>query len=117
MLLRRMAEMGRLMNAIEEELKAKRLHERLMHALVDGALRLAVRNHTYWKQAEVSNQVAKRDLRALVEHGHLIPKGERRARAYFASHHLKKIRQGSLLPRQQFDPFVELAMEKAEKGP
>ena len=61
----------------------------------------------YRKSVEVSDEVAGKDLRLLVERGYLIPKGEKRGRIYTASEMLlglrAKLRIGDA-PRT--DPFL-----------
>jgi len=116
-LLRRYSEMSRLWNALEQVTKKHRLNERVINALADAAIGLQVKNPTYRKQADITNQVAKNDLMRLVELELLVPKGERRGRYYLASKTLLEIHQQSLLPREEFDPFQELeAVEKKKQG-
>lgn len=107
-LLRRVSEVGRLWNALEGEVKKHKLNERVIFALADAAMGLQVKNPTYRKQVEISNQVAKIDLKKLADLGLLTPKGERRGRHYVASEDLSTIRKATLLPREEFDPFKEL---------
>ncbi len=111
-LLRRLEELAKLWNALEEEVKKRKLHERVIAALADAAIGLRVRNSTYRKQAEISNQVAKKDLRTLLDLDFLIAKGERRGRYYLASEYLKDIRNKTRLERTHLDPFAELEAEK-----
>lgn len=112
-LLRRLSEMSRLWQVLEQEAKKHKLNDRVVWALIDAALGLNVKNPTYRKQAEVTNQVAKIDLKRLVDLNLLAPKGERRGRVYVASAYLEDIYKKSLLPRERFDPFTEL--EKLRK--
>lgn len=107
-LLRRISEMARLWNNIESEVKKRKLPERVINALVDAGVGLQVRNPTYRKQADVSNQVAKLDLKKLVDAGLLAPMGERRGRYYVAGEPIKQIAQKKRLPRERYDPFQEL---------
>lgn len=107
-LLRRISEMGRLWQALEQEAKNHKLNERVVWALADAAIGLHVKNPTYRKQADITNQVAKIDLKKLADLDLLTPKGERRGRVYVASTHLENLYKESLLPRERFDPFVEL---------
>lgn len=112
-LLRRLAEMGRLWSALEQVAKKHKVNERVVWALADAAIGLQVKNPTYRKQAEITNQVAKIDLKRLADLGLIVPKGERRGRVYVSSDYLKAIHMQSRLPRERFDPFVEL--EKLNK--
>jgi hypothetical protein len=116
-LLRRLAEIGRLWNALEQEVKKHKLNERVVSALADAALGLNVKNPTYRKQADITNQVAKKDLKRLWDIGLLIPKGERRGRHYVASPQIQSIYKQSLLPRERFDPFKELAKQEKTVQP
>lgn len=108
-LLRRTANMTRLVRELETELSNRKLNERVLLALIDAAAGLSVRNATYRKQAQVSDQVAKKDLQSLLAHGLLIAKGERRWRHYAASDALKTIRDRTRLPEQAQDPFARPA--------
>ena len=63
---------------LEAELARRKLDERMIDALYEAALGFKVRSARYRVAAEISNQVAAKDLRALVQQGVLIPKGERR---------------------------------------
>lgn len=110
-LLRRTAEMSHLWDALEAELQAKKLNERLIFALSDAAVGWRVRNSGYRKHVEMSDETAGKDLRALVAHGYLVPKGEKRGRIYIASERLLALREQSRAPnlRPLTDPFAEAA--------
>lgn len=90
---RRIREIERLWDELESELRRKRLPERGIFALYDAAIGRKVRSPQYRVAAEVSNVVASRDFKALVDAGFLIPKGERRGRYYVASELLGLIRE------------------------
>jgi Fic family protein len=105
-LLRRTEEQERLWNALEAELKRRGLNERLLMALSDAAVGYRVRNSTYRRAAEVSEQVASRDLALLVEQGLLIAQGERRGRFYLASDWLRQARSSIRSPKVMSDPFT-----------
>ena len=116
-LLRRYSEMSRLWHTLEETTKQHKLNERVINALADAAIGLQVKNPTYRKQADITDQVARNDLTRLSALGFLLPKGERRGRVYVASASLLEIHRQSLLPHEQFDPFQEVAaMEKKKQG-
>lgn len=104
-LLKRTKEMHHLWEALEAEVKKQQLHERTMMALVDAAIGYKVRNPTYRSAAEVSDQVASRDLRALVTHGLLLATGTKRGRYYTASDLVKRIRESTREPKGIADPF------------
>jgi Fic family protein len=109
-LLRRVADMGRLTDALEAEIAKRKLPTRVMSALVDASLNLSVQNPTYRKQAEVTDQVAKKDLQSLVAQKLLVAKGERRWRHYIASDELKEIRVKTRTPELVQDPFEAVAL-------
>lgn len=104
-LLRRTKETERLWTVLEEELKRRGLNDRLLGALGDAAFGYRVRNSTYRKLVQVTEQTATRDLQKLVEIGFLEPRGERRARYYVASDRLRKIWGEVQQPRIVTDPF------------
>jgi hypothetical protein len=107
-ILRRARELERLWGAIEEEAARASLPDRTVFALTDAALGWRVRNATYRPLAELSEQVAGRDLGLAVDAGLLIPKGERRGRYYVRSPRLHEIRDKTREPRPvQDDPFAE----------
>lgn len=108
-LLRRMTELHRLWNALEVEVKNRKLQDRMIFALADAAIGLRVKNSTYRQQAEISLQLAKLDLRNLTNSGFLMPHGESRGRYYVASSSLEAIFKTAQLPRKRFDPFKEIA--------
>lgn len=76
-----------------------------MVALVDAAMGYRVRNATYRKLAEVTDQVASRDLKQLVDDGLLTPVGQKRGRFYTASEALTRITGGRPQALKVEDPF------------
>lgn len=106
-LLQRTRELQRLWDALEEEISRKGLPERTLLALADAAIGLKVRNATYRPIADISDNLAGRDLKTLVEHGLLVAEGEKRGRFYVASDGLKAIRaQTREAKRGEEDPFA-----------
>lgn len=103
--LARVREMQRLWSALEEEAKKRWLPERTVVALVEAAMGFRIRNSGYRSVAEVSQNLASRDLALLVQHGLLIPVGEKRGRSYSASEEVLKIRKTTREPRIIDDPF------------
>ena len=77
-LVRRHEEYAALFELIEGDVTRRGLHQRTAIPLFDAALGARITNAKYQKDAEVSAQVATRDLRALVDHGLLAPRGEKR---------------------------------------
>jgi Fic family protein len=105
-LLIRTREIGNLWNALDEEIAKKRLPDRTVLALADAALGLRVRNATYRPIAEITENLASKDLKSLVEANLLIPQGEKRGRHYIAADPLKEIRLKTRENRRVEDPFV-----------
>lgn len=114
-LLRRMSEIGRLWNALEQEVRRRKIHERTIAALADAAIGLKVRNPSYRNMADVTNQVAKYDLKRLADEGLLIPKGEKKGRFYVAGEVVKQIRIDTRAPRKTVDPFEEIDIENTSR--
>ena len=103
---RRVKETERLWDELENELARRRLDDRMIPALYDAAIGIRIRSARYRLTADVSNQVASRDLRALVDAGLIVPKGEKRGRWYIASEYLRGIfarTREARIPHQ--DPF------------
>lgn len=105
-LLRRTREMERLWTALEEETEVRKMPPRIILALVDAALGYRIRNATYRPVADVTEQVAARDLRLAVSTGFLEAKGESRARHYVAAPLLQAIRQATRETKKVVDPFA-----------
>ncbi|HSG38031.1 MAG TPA: Fic family protein, partial [Thermoanaerobaculia bacterium] len=106
-LLVRTKELQRLWDTLEIEISRRGLHERTLLALADAASGLRVRNATYRPMAEISDHLASRDLKTLVEQGLLVPQGEKRGRYYVASESLLQLRSKASEPRRIEDPFEE----------
>ncbi|MDZ4853292.1 MAG: Fic family protein [Nitrospirota bacterium] len=104
-LLRRSKETARVWDQLETEVKRRGLPERMILALADAAFGYRVKNATYRSAAEVSENVASRDLKDLTVQGLLIPSGEKRGRYYEATQFVKLIRQNSREPKSTIDPF------------
>lgn len=116
-LMRRMTEAGRLWEALEEEVKRRKVPSRAINALMDAATGRRVRNTLYRKDAEISFQVAKRDLRVLVDQGLLTPQGEKRARTYVASAYLRGLWRKMRIDKNIEDPFGEGAARTELSSP
>jgi Fic family protein len=106
-LLIRTREIGRLWDALEEELARRGVHPRMILALADAAVGLRVRNATYRSIAEITENLASKDLKNLVAQNLLIPRGEKRGRFYVASESLQAIRMKTRETRKVEDPFAE----------
>lgn len=105
-MLRRAEEAERRWTVLEAEVARLRLPERVMAALFNGALGFRLRNSTYRELADVSESIAGRDLKALVQAGLLEPKGEHRARHYVAASRLRVIDESVRQARRPVeDPY------------
>ena len=97
-------EMSLVWNEIEVAAARAGLPGRAIAPLVEAAFGFRVRNPGYRAQARVSQLVASRDLKLLVEAGLLEPLGERRGRSYAASAGLKDLRERHRPPAPAVDP-------------
>jgi len=105
-LLRRAREMDKLWNVLEEEIRHHHLPERVIYALSDAAVGWRVRNATYRPVAEVSEQLAGRDLILATKAGLLTANGKGRGRYYERAPRLLEIRARTREPRIDLDdPF------------
>lgn len=96
----------RLWDSLESEIKKAGLSERAMAGLSDAALGYKIRNSSYRKQADVSLEVAGRDLRELVRAGLIESKGAKRGTYYLATELLRSIGQKAYEPFQETEPFI-----------
>ncbi|MEA2490787.1 MAG: hypothetical protein QOH21_2579, partial [Acidobacteriota bacterium] len=94
---------------LEEMVKAKGLPERAIYALFDATVGFRVRNGTYRKAADVSDQIASRDLKAMVGTGLLIATGEARGRSYSRGKSLFDLwsKSREAFPFIAVDPFID----------
>jgi Fic family protein len=110
--LRRARLISKLWEELEREIRKHRLSDRTIFALSDAAMGYRIRSSHYRRIADVSGVVASRDLRAIVNAGLLVAKGERRGRLYVATEYLRllaqKIRETE--PKDIGDPFVSGVM-------
>lgn len=106
-LLRRLKEAQRTYIDLALEVASRKLPERTALGLLEAASGLKVRNASYRATTDVSNNVASRDLKALVDAKLLVPEGERRGRRYVASDLVKEIAHRHRLPRGIPDPFEQ----------
>lgn len=113
-LVRRSREFERVYDEMAELVRRCGLPERTTLALIEAAFGSRVRNASYRVGADVSNNLASRDLKALVDHGLLIPKGERRGRHYIASDGIRAIRERLRLPKGADDPFESIGWRELQ---
>ena len=97
----------RVWGAVEQVALQRGIPDRALPSLVNAALGYRVRNSDYSASAEVSKQVASRDLKMLVEAGLLVADGQTRGRVYIGSKVLRDIYSNNYQPRMNVDPFAE----------
>lgn len=106
-LLRRVRVTEKVWEQLEAEIRRRKLPERVIYALGDAVQGYRVTNPRYRKIAEVSENLASRDLTLLVNQKLLIPRGERRGRYYerapFIANILQRVQEAGPIP----DPFEE----------
>lgn len=95
---------------IELLVNRKGIHERSLPALADAAFGYRIRRSHYRNSADVSEQVASRDLKLLVERGLLVAEGETKGRIYHASDDLQSIYLRHYETRTNIDPFTQDAL-------
>lgn len=105
-LLRRTRDLERVYAELLNLVESRGLPERTAMALLQAAFGSKVRNSSYRVSADVSNNLASRDLKVLVDTNLIVAKGERRGRYYEASPTLAEIRRKLRLPKQGTDPFA-----------
>jgi Fic family protein len=109
-LLRRVERAERVWMELEKVQKHHHLPERMIYALFDAAAGFKVRNPLYRSMADVTLNLASRDLAHLAEIGLLEPHGEKRGRYYVASKPILDIygRERARERRSEEDPFAEV---------
>jgi Fic family protein len=107
-LLRRNSEIERLYDELQHLVLRHGLPERAALGLIESATGHRVRNASYRVSTGVTNNLASRDLKMLVDAGLLIAQGERRGRYYTASNTIKELRVKTRLPKRHDDPFAAL---------
>ena len=104
-LLRRYEEYEVIFNRVTELVRREKLPDRAGLPLFDTCLGLKMTNIRYRSETEVTEFVASRDLRRMVEMGLLEPKGQNRGRSYVAGPELKTIRAATRTKRHAADPY------------
>jgi Fic family protein len=107
-LLRRTRTMERVYADLEEAVNRRHLPERTALGLLEAASGGRIRNASYRVSADVSNNLASRDLKLLVDAGLLVPEGERRGRYYVAGREVREIADRHRQPKGIPDPFEEI---------
>lgn len=95
----------RVWNEIEQIMHNKGLNDRGLAAVVDAAFGYKIRRSHYILAAEVSDQVASRDLKALADNGLLISEGATKGRIYKGSPMLREIYYRNYERRTDVNPF------------
>ena len=106
---RRVREFESAYNELQNVVDREGLPERTVMALLQAAFGGTVRNSSYRVSADVSFNLASRDLKQLVSAGLLMAIGERRGRVYRASAIVAAIREKVRLPGSYKDPFATAA--------
>jgi len=83
----------------------KGLPERSLQAIVDAIMGLKIKNATYRSYTNVTENLASRDLKLLVDKKILVPAGEKRGRYYEPSSKLKGLRKEVWSPFKIPDSF------------
>lgn len=96
----------RLWMEFAESLEKSGFPERMVQPLVDAAIGLKVRNASYRHIAGISDNLASRDFKSLVELGFLKPTGNNRGRTYEAADGVLKIWKHLYMPFKMDDPFT-----------
>jgi Fic family protein len=109
-LLQRSRMTQRIWGELELLLARKRVDDRALAAVADAAFGYRIRRSHYIKSAEVSEQVASRDLKELVDKGLLVAKGETRGRIYEGSEVVREVYYRNYEERQNVDPFTQGAL-------
>ena len=113
-LLRRNQEFGAVYADLFDLLRDRGLHERMALALLEAAFGRRVRNASYRVSADISNNLASRDLKQLVDEGLLEAHGEKRGRHYLAGPDVRAIRDRRRLKKEIADPFEQPITDEAQ---
>ncbi len=104
-LLRRVRQFDRLYQELQVLVGRAGIHERATLALLEAATGNRVRNASYRASAEISNTLATRDLKLLVDAGLLAAEGDKRGREYVAGPEVRRLAAATRVPRATDDPF------------
>jgi len=95
----------RVWKEVERIGKGKNLPERTLQAVADAIFGLKIKNSSYRTFAGISENLASRDLKLLVDKGILVPSGEKRGRVYEASPKIKEVRKATWQKFKLPEPF------------
>ena len=107
-LLRRGRQMARIWEELGLESARHDFPERAALALLIGAYGNRIHNAWYRKAAQISQNLASRELKTLADLGLIVPHGEGRGRYYLASEALQQIRARTDEPQVEEDPFARV---------
>jgi Fic family protein len=107
----------RVWTEIEHVIQMKGAPERSITALFDAASGYRIKRTHYMNSTGVSDQVASRDLKILVDLGLLVAEGETRGRIYDASPGLRDIYLRNYESRSNADPFTQEGLHFPVQGP
>lgn len=113
-LLRRNQEFGIVYADLVDLLRERGLNERMALALLEAAFGRRVRNASYRVSGDISNNLASRDLKQLIDMGLLEAQGEKRGRHYLAGREVREIRQRRRLSKEIADPFDQATAEEGQ---
>jgi Fic family protein len=109
--------LDRVWQTAEQIGKEKGLPERAHQAIADALFKMKVRNASYRAFADVSENLASRDLKMLVDKRVLVPAGEKRGRYYQASPKLVEIGKKIFQPfRMDDEPFKSKPLQGVLPG-
>lgn len=114
-LLNRTAEFEKMYSELEELVEKYGLQERTTLALLQAATLGRVRNSSYRVSADISNNLASRDLKNLADAGLIAPQGEKRGRYYAPNEQIKEIRRRSKFSRSNDDPYTDLDLGESQQ--
>ena len=114
--LRRSREFQRMCDAIDEVIATFKLPDRVLFALADATQGFRVVNSRYRNIADISQNLASRDLAHLCKLGLLEAHGERRGRFYTSAAITRDIRMRTKEPRVPIaDPFESMGKENPSR--
>jgi Fic family protein len=95
---------------LERLLLQRGINDRALPTVADAAFGYKIRRSHYMNAAAVSEQVASRDLKILVDHGLLTGEGETRGRTYEGAPVIREIYFRNYERRTDIDPFRQGAL-------
>lgn len=114
-LLKRTREIERIYAELDALVTKQGMPERTSLALLQVAIVGRVRNASYRVSADISNNLASRDLKNLVDAGLLVARGEKRGRHYAATEVIAEIRRRTRVPKLRNDPYNDPDIVSADQ--